>query len=76
MQLLGPVPELGLELRSELPMLVVGFPVVLRVDCFFDAGSAVAAPVEPREEGGSWLGPPAPQKMKQWPLASRMLPKI
>lgn len=52
-QVLGPVPELGLELRSELPLLVVGFPVVLRVDCCFDACSAVAAPVKPREEGGS-----------------------
>lgn len=44
-QVLGPVPELTLR--------VVGFPVVLHVDCCFDAGSAVAAPVEPREEGGS-----------------------
>lgn len=65
MQVLGPVPELGLELRSELPLLVVGFPVVLRVDCCVDAGSAVTAPVEPLEEGGSWLGTPAPQKMKE-----------
>lgn len=39
-QVLGPVPE--------LPLLVVGFPVVLRVDCCFDAGSVVAAPVEPQ----------------------------